>query len=247
MKPRVLAIAAHPDDIEIGMAGTMLRLAEAGWELHYFNVSCGNGGSEVMDGEQVAALRLEEAKEGAARLGAAFYPPVGKDLEIIYSVELLRKVAAVVREVNPGIVLTHALQDYMEDHMETARLAVTAAFAKRVPNFASEPRRPGAAGEVVVYHAMPHGGRGPLGEVVEPDVYVDISGVMARKRRALEAHESQQAWLDKTQGMSSYVEAMVASGLALGQRSGRGGAAEGWRRHLALGMAREEWNPLAEL
>jgi LmbE family N-acetylglucosaminyl deacetylase len=40
MKPRVLAIAAHPDDIEIFMAGTLLRLAEAGWELHYFNLSC---------------------------------------------------------------------------------------------------------------------------------------------------------------------------------------------------------------
>ena len=247
MKPRVLAIAAHPDDIEIGMAGTLLRLADAGWELHYFNVSCGNGGSAELDGEAVAAVRLEEAREGAARLGAHFYPPVARDLEIVYSVELLRKVAAVVREVNPEVVLTHALADYMEDHMETARLAVTAAFAKRVPNFASDPARPGAAGEVVVDHAMPHGGRGPLREVVEPDLYVDISGVMERKRRALEAHQSQQGWLDQTQGMSSYVQAMVESGMALGARSGRGGAAEGWRRHLALGLAAEERDPLAEL
>ena len=80
MKPRVLAIAAHPDDIEIFMAGTLLRLAAAGWELHYFNLSCGNGGSLEMDGETAARVRLEEAREGAARLGARFYPPVARDL-----------------------------------------------------------------------------------------------------------------------------------------------------------------------
>ena len=62
MKPRVLAIAAHPDDIEIFMAGTLLRLAAAGWELHYFNLSCGNGGSLEMDGETAARVRLEEAR-----------------------------------------------------------------------------------------------------------------------------------------------------------------------------------------
>ena len=94
MKPRVLAIAAHPDDIEIFMAGTLLRLAEAGWELHYFNLSGGNGGSLEMDGETTARVRLEEARESAARLGARFYPPVARDLEIVYSVDLLRKVAA---------------------------------------------------------------------------------------------------------------------------------------------------------
>jgi LmbE family N-acetylglucosaminyl deacetylase len=246
MKPRVLAIAAHPDDIEIFMAGTLLRLAAAGWELHYFNLSCGNGGSLEMDGETAARVRLEEAREGAARLGARFYPPVARDLEIVYSVELLRKVAAVVREVNPSVVLTHALQDYMEDHMETARLAVTAAFAKHVPNFASDPPVPGAPGDVAVYHAMPHGGCSPLREKVEPDFYIDISGVMERKRHALEAHQSQQSWLDASQGMSSYVQSMMETGKELGRHSGRFGAAEAWRRHLHLGLSRTEIDPLAD-
>ena len=246
MKRKVLAVAAHPDDIEIAMGGTLLRLAEAGWELHYFNLSCGNGGSLEKDGETTARVRLEEAREGAARLGARFYPPVARDLEIVYGVDLLRKVAAVVREVNPQMVLTHALQDYMEDHMETGRLAVTAAFAKHVPNFASDPPLPGAPGDVAVYHAMPHGGCGPLREAVTPDGYVDITGVMERKRHALEAHQSQQAWLDASQGMSSYVQAMMETGRDLGRRSGRGEYAEGWRRHLHLGLSRTEIDPLAE-
>ncbi len=246
MKPKVLAVAAHPDDIEIGMGGTMLRLAEAGWELHYFNLSCGNGGSLEMDGESTARVRLDEAREGAARLGAVFYPPVARDLEIVYSVELLRKVAAVVRTVNPRIVLTHALRDYMEDHMETARLAVTAAFAKHVPNFASEPPLPGAPGDVAVYHAMPHGGHGPMREAVEPGCYIDITGVMDRKRHALEAHQSQQPWLDASQGMSSYVQSMVEASEAWGRRSGRFAAAEGWIHHQHEGLSRFDTDPLAD-
>lgn len=247
MKSKVLAIAAHPDDIEISMAGTLLRLAQAGWEVHYFNLASGNGGSLEMDGETTARVRLVEAKEGAARLGAVFYPPVADDLEIVYSVELLRKVAAVVRQVNPQIVLTHALQDYMEDHMETARLAVTAAFAKNVRNFLTDPAQPGVAGDVVVYHAMPHGGRGPLREAVQPDCYVDISGVLERKRQALEAHRSQQNWLDASQGMSSYVQTMLDQAAWSGKQSGIFPAAEGWRRHLHVGMSRVEQDPLAAL
>jgi N-acetylglucosamine malate deacetylase 1 len=222
MKPRVLAVAAHPDDIEIAMGGTLLRLAEAGWELHYFNLASGNGGSLEMDGETVA-----------------------QDLEIVYSVELLRKVAAVVRRVNPRIVLTHALRDYMEDHMETARLAVTAAFAKHVPNFASDPPLPGAPGDVAVYHAMPHGGHGPLREAVEPGCYVDITRVMERKRHALEAHQSQQPWLDASQGMTSYVQSMVEAGETWGRRSGRFAAAEGWIQHQHEGLSRCDGDPLS--
>lgn len=247
MNQRVLAIAAHPDDIEIGMAGTMLRLAALGWELHYFNLSCGDGGSLEWDGEETALRRLAEAQAAAGILGARFYPPVARDLEIVYGVDLLRKVTAVVREANPGIVLTHALSDYMEDHMETARLAVSAAFAKNIPNFTSDPPLPGAPGDVVVYHAMPHGGRGARREVIEPDVYVNVSAVIPRKQAALEAHHSQQNWLDASQGMSSYVEAMLASSRDLGRKSGAAPYAEGWCRHSHQGMSAHEWDPLGEL
>lgn len=247
MKPVVLAIAAHPDDIEIAMGGTLLRMADAGWEVHYFNLSEGNGGSAELDGEAIARVRLEEGREGARRLGAKFYGPVSRDLEIVYGVELLRKVAAVVREANPRVVLTHALEDYMEDHMETGRLAVTAAFAKHVGNFVSDPARPGAPGDVAVYHAMPHGGRSPMRDEVVPDGYVDITEVLDRKCYALEAHASQQGWLDATQGMGSYVQSMVEAGREWGRKCGGGCAvAEGWRRHLHQGLSRTEIDPLRE-
>ena len=65
--------------------------------------------------------------------------------------------AAVIREVKPGIVLTHSPQDYMEDHMTTSRLAVTAAFTRGMPNFRTVPKRAAANYVTMVYHAMPHG------------------------------------------------------------------------------------------
>ena len=55
MRPRVLAIAAHPDDIEFGMGGTLLLLGQAGCEIHYLNIADGSGGSAVHDGPTTAA------------------------------------------------------------------------------------------------------------------------------------------------------------------------------------------------
>ena len=105
----------------------MLLLQERGWDIHYMNMCTGNGGSVQMDGPTTAKKRLEEGREAARILGAAFYPPICDDLELNYTVPYLRKIAAVVREAQPSIVLTHAPSDYMEDHMQASRLAVTAA------------------------------------------------------------------------------------------------------------------------
>ncbi|HSJ02240.1 MAG TPA: PIG-L family deacetylase, partial [Verrucomicrobium sp.] len=113
--PSVLAIFAHPDDIEFVAAGTLLQLKSRGWDLHYINLCNGHGGSVQMDGPTTALKRLTEAEEAARILGASFYPPISDDLVLTYSAESLKKVAAVVREAQPSIVLTHAPSDYMED------------------------------------------------------------------------------------------------------------------------------------
>lgn len=244
--PAVLAIAAHPDDIEYVMAGTLLRLRARGWSAHYFNLCTGNCGSLEMDSAATARTRLAEAQAAAALLGAQFHPPIADDLELAYTTPSLRRVTAVVRAVNPSIVLTHAPVDYMEDHMVASRLAVTAAFAKNIPNFASDPPRPGAAGDVAVYHAMPHGLRGPLREEVAPDQFVDTTPVHERKLAALACHQSQQGWLAASQGMNSYLQAMDDMSREIGRRSGRFIHAEAWRRHLHLGLAQNDHDPMAE-
>jgi N-acetylglucosamine malate deacetylase 1 len=245
--PSALALFAHPDDIEFVAAGTLLLLKQRGWDIHYMNLCNGCCGSVKMDAETTARKRLDEAREAARILGAAFYPPICNDLELTYSIPLLRKVAAVVRESKASIVLTHAPSDYMEDHMTTCRLAVTAAFSHGIPNFASDLPREAYFHDVTVYHAMPHGLCTPLRVPVKADAFVNTTSVHETKRRALAAHESQKHWLDVSQGMDSYLISMDEASQRVGALSGKFKLAEGWRRHLHLGLSAAEIDPLREV
>ncbi|HEY1107028.1 MAG TPA: GlcNAc-PI de-N-acetylase, partial [Opitutaceae bacterium] len=148
------------------------------------------------------------------------------------------------REVRPTVVLTHSPQDYMEDHMNTSRLAVTAAFARGMPNFVTQPRAKIFSGDTTVYHALPHGLRDGLGRRVRPESFVDVASMHATKLQALAAHKSQQSWLDETQGMSSYLRAMEDTSREVGRLSRRFKLAEGWRRHSPLGFCAAGADPL---
>src|SRR6266487_2702236 len=102
-----IAIAAHPDDIEFYMAGTLLLLRQAGWETHYLNLSSGNCGSARLDAASTRRLRRAESRRAARTLGAQWHPPFCDDLEILYHLRTLRRLAAAIRDVKPRIVLTH--------------------------------------------------------------------------------------------------------------------------------------------
>lgn len=241
-----IAIAAHPDDIEFVMAGTLLLLKQRAWRIHYFNLSTGNCGSVRTNAVMTRRIRLAEGKLAAKLLGAQFHPPICDDLEIVYDVKLLRRVAAVIREVKPQIVLTHSPQDYMEDHMNTCRLAVTAAFSRGMPNFVTKPKRESVEGETTVYHAMPHGLRDGLCNPIKPGAFVNTTSVHETKLAALAKHNSQQEWLDVSQGMNSYLRTMDEMSRALGRMSKRFKHAEGWRRHSHLGFCAEDTDPLRD-
>jgi LmbE family N-acetylglucosaminyl deacetylase len=241
-----IAIGAHPDDIEFFMAGTLVLLRRAGYEIHCLNVADGCCGSVQHDARKTRAIRRAEARRAAKALGARLHESLCKDLEIIYDLKLLRRLAAVIREIRPGIVLTHSPVDYMEDHTNTSRLAVTAAFARAVPNFRSVPPRRAAGDDVTVYHAMPHSLRDPLRRLMTPGAFVNISTVRDIKRAALLEHKSQQAWLDVSQGMNSLGDAVDEMALMTGRLSRRFKFAEGWRRHLHYGFSATEVDPLRE-
>jgi LmbE family N-acetylglucosaminyl deacetylase len=240
------AVAAHPDDIEFMMAGTLLLLGEAGYELHYMNVANGSCGSMTMGRDETVAVRAKEARAAAAALGAAWHAPLVDDIQIYYTPALAARLGAIVRQVNPTILLAPSPQDYMEDHMNTSRLAVTAAFCRNMPNFPTDPPVPPVTGEMAVYHALPYGLAGPLHEPIRPDFIVDVSAAMDRKRRALACHESQKRWLDQSQGIDSYLRAMEEAAARVGRMSGRFACGEGWRRRLHFGFGAETFDPLRE-
>jgi LmbE family N-acetylglucosaminyl deacetylase len=243
----VFAIAAHPDDIEFGMAGTLLRFREAGAEIHLWNLADGSCGTRNLPVEEITRIRWAEASTSAQLLGANLHPPIVQDLAIFYEKKLLARVAAVIREVRPSIMLIPSLQDYMEDHVNTARLTVTGAFAHGMPNFKTLPQRPPWEGDIAVYHAMPHGGLDTCNRRVLPERIVDITAVIARKAEMLACHESQRSWLRDSQGMDSYLRAMFDFSESLGNLSGRFRYGEGWQRHNPLGFsANDRFDPMED-
>ncbi len=245
--PAALAIAAHPDDIEFVMAGTLLQLKAAGWETHYLNVSTGNMGSTVMSAAETARVRRKEAQAAAKMLRAKWVAPFCDDMLVFYNEANIRRLCAVIRAAKPTVILTHALADYMEDHIITARLAVTAAFTRGIPNFRSIPQRTPDMTPCTIYHAMPHGQCTPLREPVIPELLVDTASVHATKRAALACHASQKEWLDASQGQESYLTTMDGFSRALGKQSKKFQHAEGWTRHLHYGFGAEEDDPLREV
>lgn len=245
MSKTVLAVGAHPDDIEFMMAGTLLRLAERGYKPHVFVVGSGSCGSMTTTKEETVRIRLLEARNAAKMLNAVFHQPVADDLEVVYSLPLLRKVATVIRRVQPDIILTHSPQEYMEDHMATCRLTVTAAFSRGMPNFDTDPPIPAYTKDVVLYHCLPYGLCDQLGTTVTADLFVDVEDLLDAKACALACHESQKLWLDKSQGLDSYLQTMRDMCGEMGRMSGVFGAAEGWRFHSNLGFCPPGSNPLA--
>jgi LmbE family N-acetylglucosaminyl deacetylase len=243
----VLAAAAHPDDIEFMMAGTLLRLKEAGAEIHMWNLARGHCGTARHTRGEIVRIRAEEARESARLAGAVSHPPLFDDLAIFYDAPSLARVASAVREIRPGIVLTHSPQDYMEDHQNTCRLIVTAVFGRAMRNLLTDPPRATWDAPAAIYHAMPHGLRDGMGQGVRPGFAVDIGPVLAAKRELLACHKSQKEWLDASQGMGAYLNEMEAQTAAVGRMTGRFAHAEGWRRHGMTGFGPEDFDPLANL
>lgn len=245
-RPVALAAAAHPDDIEFMFAGTLLRLKEAGCEIHMWNLANGSCGTTQYGKDEIIRLRRAEAEASAAVAGAAYHPPLCDDLMVYYTHDLVIRAAAVVREVRPTLMLIPSPQDYMEDHMNTCRILVTAAFVRGMRNLACDPPTPPWDGHTVLYHGLPHGLRDGLRRFVRSGQYVDIAPVLATKRDMLSQHKTQKEWLDASQGIGAYIQQMEEFALDVGRMSGRFEYAEGWRRHSHWGFGAPEADPLGE-
>jgi len=240
------AVGAHPDDIEFLMAGTLMLLGEAGYDLHYMNVADGCLGTTEYDPETIAAMRRDESIDAATSIGAHHHESICHDLDVFYDRPTLAKLASVMRAVSPNIILTHSPVDYMEDHTNVCRLVVTAAFSRGMPNFPVTPPRPPVFERVTIYHAQPYSNYDPMRRPIRPDLCVNVTDHQEKKVAMLARHASQKNWLDTSQGLDSYLQTMRDLDAKVGHLSGRFQYAEGWRRHLHLGFAGPEDDPLRE-
>jgi LmbE family N-acetylglucosaminyl deacetylase len=239
----VLAFMAHPDDAEFLCAGTLSRLAEAGWEVHIATAAPGDCGTTTETRWVISARRTEEARKAAALIGAAYYCLDERDGFVVYDQPTLRKSMDLFRRVAPSLVLTHAAKDYMMDHEMVSLLARAASFLYAAPNASELPLREGSR-VPYLYYCDPVDGLDPLGCPVEPTTLVDISDQLGKKTEMLACHASQREWLRAHHGTDEYLDAMKR--LAT-MRGGQGGvaAAEAFVQHRGHAYPRDDL--LAEL
>lgn len=238
--PRALAVMAHPDDVELLVAGTLFHLKELGWELGIVTMTAGDCGSTTHSREEISRIRYAEARAAAEYLGAAYACAGLRDLEVFANAASVRRVVEVMRTFDPDVVITHSPVDYMLDHEETSRLARTASFALAAPLYDTRhvpPAPPGRA-TPALYYADPIEGIDPLGERVYPHFYVDITRQLERKRQMLSCHASQRDWLRDYHGMDEYLEGMAQWAAQRGRECGFA-YAEGLRQHLGHGYPRK--------
>jgi LmbE family N-acetylglucosaminyl deacetylase len=203
-----MAVMAHPDDAEFLCAGTLIRLADAGWEIHIATLAPGDCGTMTETSWEISGRRTEEAKASAAVIGATYHCLDERDGFIVYEKTAIRKTLDLFRLVTPSLVFTHPPSDYMLDHEETSKLARAASFLYGAPNASSVPLHKDACVPHLYYCDSVEGIDPISGEPIEPTTWIDVTAQMERKTQMLCCHASQREWLRAHHGMDEYVEAM---------------------------------------
>jgi LmbE family N-acetylglucosaminyl deacetylase len=160
---RILAIGAHPDDIEFGCGGTLIKYARQGHEVFLLVMTDGGGGGD-------AGIRRREQEVSAQVLRASKvfwgeYP----DTAISLDRALIQRVESIIQEVQPEFIFVHSGDDTHQDHRNLSTSTVTATRYTR---------------NVLFYE-------GPTTQNFSPSVFVDIASVLPDKIASLEAHASQ--------------------------------------------------------
>jgi LmbE family N-acetylglucosaminyl deacetylase len=220
--PRILAIHAHPDDVEFQCAGTLARLRQLGCHITIATMTAGDCGSAELGPLEIAAVRREEARRAAELLEAEYVCLEFGDFCIIIDHEGRRKVTEAVRRARPDIVITAPPVDYMSDHEMTSRLVRDACFMAPTPNYATQQwnAAPPLTKIPHLYYVDPIEGLDYFGNPIPPEFIIDISATFALKRRMLACHESQRGWLLKQHGIDEYLESCARWSAARGKEIG---------------------------
>jgi LmbE family N-acetylglucosaminyl deacetylase len=191
---RVLAVGAHPDDIEILCAGTLARCRARGDDVVICVATNGEMGSMRIQPPELAAIRESEARESASRIGAELIW-LGYPDEFLYpDHETRMRFIEMIRQARPDVTITHAPNDYHQDHRTVSELVFVSSFIGAVPNVRTQtPTHP---------HICPLYFMDTLaGNDFQPEEYVDVSDVLDIKLEMLRCHQSQLEWLGDYNGI----------------------------------------------
>jgi LmbE family N-acetylglucosaminyl deacetylase len=164
---KILAIGAHPDDIELGCGGVLLKSARQGHEVYMYTLTHGEASG---DPDQ----RISELKHSAKLIGAkTLWIDEFKDTHLSVTSDVINNIELCIKRSEPDIILTHSLRDTHHDHRAIAASTIEA--GRFVPNILS-------------YEI-------PLTKDFQPQIYYDISDVLNEKVKLIELFWSQQSKL----------------------------------------------------
>jgi len=226
---RILAIHAHPDDVEVLGAGTLALLAGGGNHITIVTMTAGDCGSVEMNLAETGRVRQKEAATAAAIIGADYHCAGFGDLCLFSDDASRRQTTELIRAAKPDVVITASPVDYHPDHEATSMLVRDALFASSVPNYQTGPAAALAA-IPSLYFMDPIEGRDRSGIRITPDFGVDITAQFETKAKMLAAHASQRNWVMKQHGIDDYTGSMEKWSAKRGRQYGVA-YAEGFRQY----------------
>jgi len=225
----VLAVHAHPDDLDILAGGTLATLRAAGHAVKMVTATAGEGGSAQYPPEETGRIRRGEAAAAAARIGAEYRCLGFPDLGVFNDDASRRAVTELLREVRPDVVITASPLDYHPDHEAISLLARDACFAAPVANYRTGVAAP-LPGIPALYFTDAIGGRDRDGNRLKRDFGVDIAPHYAAKQAMVREHRSQVSWVAKQHGIGDFLADTDAWSRRVGADFGVA-VAEGFRQY----------------
>ena len=184
----ILAIGAHPDDVELCCGGTLAKYAKQGHKVFTATTTNGNIGSATLPMDEIARIRKEEARRAAAIIGAE-YICLDYDDEMLFEDRQARiAIIDLIRYCKADVIITHNPNDYNPDHELTSKMVRDVAVM--IPIRKIETRSPACDTIPALVYMEPSKGIGFI-----PTEYVDITAEMETKMEMLSQHESQIAWM----------------------------------------------------
>ena len=187
-KLRVLALGAHPDDMEWHAGGTLARYARAGHKVFICHSSNGNKGSMRYTSEELAKVRRKESIAAAKVIGATSLTCDIPDAELTVTVENQHRIVEAVRQARPDVVIATDPNDYHGDHRAVGEMAIHCTYVATCPLYKT--RSPATKVVPTLYFCDTSSGLG-----FEPTDWVDITDVIGLKKKMMLAHKSQFSWL----------------------------------------------------
>ena len=219
---RVLIVAAHPDDIDFGCAGTVATWTDAGIEVGYCIITDGDAGGfdPAVPRSEIGGIRQQEQRKAGAVLGVSEIAFLGyPDGRLTVTLDLRRDIARVIRQLRPDRVVSQSpVRDLRSmygshpDHTAAGEATMCAVYPDArnpyaFPELAAEGLEAHTVGQVWVMSNNDRAER-----------YVDITDTFDRKIAALREHVSQTAHMELEQRMRGWSDMQArAGGLAAGR------------------------------